>query len=120
MGTTGSTPRRGSAPSGHAHPILSRAGEIDDQDGGTGAQTNAEKTNAERAIRALRELQSTLHLLTPREQWEVKKVLPFATTEWQSGMALSLKPVKPGTCAGIIKMLLLPVHLLEWLLPLTP
>ena len=50
--------------------------------------------NATRAIEALQELQNTLHTLSPAEQWEVKKALPFATTEWQEGLSLSLRPVK--------------------------
>lgn len=57
---------------------------------------NKDQHNPERAIVALKELQKTLHLLSPAEQWEVKKSLPFATTEWQEGLALSLKPLKPA------------------------
>jgi len=34
-----------------------------------------------------------LHQLTPAEQWEVKRSLGFATTEWQEGLSLSLHPV---------------------------
>ena len=49
-------------------------------------------TASGRTVLALKELQETLHRLTPAEQWEVKKALPFATSEWQEGLALSLKP----------------------------
>ena len=62
------------------------------------AENDADKSarNPERAIEALKELQRTLHVLSPAEQWEVKKSMPFATAEWQEGLALSLKPTKAG------------------------
>ena len=34
-------------------------------------------TASGRTVLALKELQETLHRLTPAEQWEVKKALPF-------------------------------------------
>ena len=58
--------------------------------------TPVQPSGAERTIQALQELQKTLHVLTPAEQWEVKRAMSFATTEWQEGLALSLKPAKAG------------------------
>ena len=60
---------------------------------GLGLQGLASTLNDPQMLQqALKELQETLHRLTPAEQWEVKKALPFATSEWQEGLALSLKP----------------------------
>ena len=47
------------------------------------------------SIAALQTLQQTLHLLTPLEQSEIKKALPFASTEWLDGLALSVRPQAP-------------------------
>ena len=41
---------------------------------------------AERVVGALKELQETLHLLTPAEQSEVRRSMPFASSEWLDGL----------------------------------
>jgi hypothetical protein len=83
MGASGS---RSASKGEHAHAIQVALKE----------EEQAGPDPAGRALRALQDLQKTLHLLTPAQQWDVKKELPFATTEWQEGLALSIKPVKPG------------------------
>jgi predicted kinase len=44
------------------------------------------KGSAERVVGALKELQETLHLLTPAEQSEVRRSMPFASSEWLDGL----------------------------------
>jgi len=55
----------------------------------------AEDENASRVMRvvaALQELQSTLHVLDPADKSEVRQAMPFATSEWLDGLALSCRP----------------------------
>ena len=75
MGASGS---RSASKGEHAHAIQVALKE----------EEQAGPDPAGRALRALQDLQKTLHLLTPAQQWDVKKELPFATTEWQEGLAL--------------------------------
>jgi len=63
---------------------------------GKAAGKEADEHAPTKCIAALKELQQTLHTLTPAEQYEVKRQLGFATTEWQHGLSLSLNPVKPA------------------------
>ena len=42
-------------------------------------------------VEALETLQQTLHELTPREQSDVRRKLPFAAAEWLEGLALSIR-----------------------------
>ena len=51
-----------------------------------------ETSKADRAIFALRELQETLHLLSPVEKSEVKAAHSFASAEWLDGLALACRP----------------------------
>ena len=59
------------------------------------------KAPAERVVEALRELQQTLHMLTPAEQSEVKRDIPIATQEWQEGLAISLRSHTLASCAHL-------------------
>ena len=47
--------------------------------------------NVKDTVEALQTLQRTLHLLTPREQADVRTTLPFAASEWLEGVALSIR-----------------------------
>ena len=55
-------------------------------------RNRVEQSNAERVVAALRELQATLHILHPGEKSEVRAEMPFATSEWLDGLALSCRP----------------------------
>jgi len=55
-------------------------------------QSSSRPSNVERVVAALRELQATLHILHPGEKTEVRAEMPFATSEWLDGLALSCRP----------------------------
>ena len=54
-------------------------------------RADTDQDNVAEAVEALKTLQRTLHLLTPRDQSDVKRKLPFATSEWLEGLALSIR-----------------------------
>ena len=54
-------------------------------------EENDGSDRSEEVVKSLRALQNTLHLLTPAQQSEVKKELPFATGEWLDGLALATR-----------------------------
>ena len=52
-------------------------------------------------VEALQTLQKTLHTLTPRQQSDVKKLLPFAASEWLDGLALSIRAQEETAMASV-------------------